>query len=64
MKKPKLIIQERFNGKQSLEEVFTSAFLSECYQLLHGNASVIMNVAEQSQDPFDSGKELKDGTDE
>ena len=64
MNKTKLIIYERFNGKQSLEDVFLSAFQSESYQLLRDNASSIMSVTEQSQDPFDSGKELKNGTDD
>ena len=64
MNKTKLIIHERFNGKRSLEEVFLSAFQSESCQLLQNNSSVIMNSTEQSQDSFDSGKELKYGTDE
>ena len=64
MNKTKLIIHERFNGKQSLEDVFFSAFQSESFQLLQDNSSVIMNSTEQSQDSFSSGKELKDGTDE
>ena len=64
MNKTKLIIYEKFNGKQSLEDVFLSAFQSESYQLLQDNSSVIMNSTEQSQDPFCSGKELKNGTDE
>ena len=64
MNKTKLIIHERFNGKQSLEDVFLSAFQSESYQLLQDNSSVIMNPTEQSQDPFDSGKELKNGKDD
>ena len=64
MNKTKLIIHERFNGKQSLEDVFLSAFQSESYQLLRDNSSVIMNSTEQSQDSFSSGKELKNGTDE
>ena len=64
MNKTKLIIHERFNGKRSLEDVFLSAFQTESYQLLRNNSSVIMNSTEQSQDPFDSGKELKNGTDD
>ena len=64
MNKTKLIIHERFNGKRSLEDVFLSAFQSESYQLLQDNSSVIMNSTEQFQDPFDSGKELKNGTDD
>lgn len=64
MNKTKLIIHERFNGKQTLEDVFLSAFQSESCQLLQDNASVIMRLTEQSQDPFCSGKELKNGTDE
>jgi hypothetical protein len=64
MNKTKLIIHERFKGKQSLEDVFLSAFQSESYQLLQDNSSVIMNSTEQFQGPFDSGKELKNGTDE
>ena len=64
MNKTKLIIYERFTGKQTLEDVFLSAFQSESYQLLRDNASSIMSVTEQSQDPFDSGKELKKGTDD
>ena len=62
MNKTKLIIHERFNGKQSLEEVFLSAFQSESYQLLQDSSSSIMGVTEQSQDPFSSRKELKNGT--
>ena len=62
MNKTKLIIYEKFNGKQSLEDVFLSAFQSESYQLLQDNSSVIMNSTEQSQDSFCSGKELKNGT--
>ena len=64
MNKTKPIIHERFNGKQSLEDVFLSAFQSESYQLLQDNSSVIMNSTEQSQDSLSSGKELKNGTDD
>ena len=64
MNRIKLIIHERFNGKQTLEDVFLSAFQSESYQLLQDYSSSIMSVTEQSQDPFNSGKELKNGTDE
>ena len=64
MSKVKLIIHERFNGKQSLEDVFLSAFQSESYQLLQDNSSVIIRSTEQSQDSFCSGKELKNGTDD
>ena len=64
MNKTKLIINERFNGKQTLEDVFLSAFQSESYQLLQDNASSIMSVTEQSQDSFSSGRELKNGTDD
>lgn len=64
MNKTKLIIHERFNGKQILEDVFLSVFQSESYQLLQDNSSSIMNVTEQSQDSFCSGKELRNGTDD
>ena len=64
MNKTKLIIHERFNGKQTLEDIFLSAFQSESYQLLQDSSSSIMRVTEQSQDSFSSGKELKNGTDE
>ena len=64
MNKIKLIVHERFNGKQSLDDVFLSAFQSESYQLLQDNSSSIMGVTEQSQDSFCSGKELKNGTNE
>ena len=64
MNKTKLIIHERFNGKQSLEDVFLSAFQFESCQLLQNNSSSIMSVTEQSQDSFCSGKELKNGTDD
>ena len=64
MNKTKLIIHERFNGKQSLEDVFLTAFQSESYQLLQNNSSSIMSVTEQSQGSLDSRKELKNGTDE
>ena len=64
MNKIKLIVYERFNGKQSLEDVFLSAFQSESYQLLQDNSSVIMSSTEQSQDSFSSGKGLKNGTDD
>ena len=64
MNKTKLIIYERFSGKQSLEDVFLSAFQSESYQLLQDNSSVIMNSTEQSQDSFSSGKDKKYGTSE
>ena len=64
MNKTKLIIHERFNGKQTLEDVFLSAFQSESYQLLQDNSSSIMNVTDQSQDSLSSGKELKYGTNE
>ena len=64
MSKVKLIIHERFNGKQSLEDVFLSAFQSESYQLLQDKTLGIINLTEQSQDPFYSGKELKNGTDD
>ena len=62
MNKTKLIIHEKFNGKQSMEDVFLSAFQSESYQLLQDSSSSIMGVTEQSQDPFSSRKELKNGT--
>ena len=64
MNKTKLIIHERFNGKQTLEDVFLSDFQTESYQLLQNNSSSIMSVTEQSRDSFSSGKELKNGTDE
>lgn len=64
MNKTKLIIHEKFNGKGSLEDVFLSAFQSESYPLLQEKSSSIMSVTEQSQDPFCSGKELKNGTDD
>ena len=64
MNKTKLIIRERFNGKQSLEDVFLSAFQFESCQLLQDSSSSIMGVTEQSQDPFSSGKESKYGTNE
>ena len=64
MNKIKLIIHERFIGKQSLEDVILSAFQSESYQLLQNYSSSIMSVTEQSQDSFGSGKELKNGTDD
>ena len=64
MNKTKLIIHERFNGKQTLEDVFLSVFQSESYQLLQDKSSSIMSVTEQSRDSFCSGKELKNGTDE
>ena len=64
MNKTKLIIHERFNGKQSLEDVFLSAFQSESCQLLRNNSSSIMSVTEQSQDSFSSGKDKKYGTNE
>ena len=59
MNKTKLIIHERFNGKQTLEDVLLSVFQSESCQLLQNKSSVIMNSTEQSQDSFSSGKELK-----
>lgn len=55
---------KKFNGKQTLEDAFLSAFQSESYQLLQDNSSSIMGVTEQSQDLFGSGKELKSGTDD
>ena len=64
MNKTKLIVHERFKGKQTLEDVFLSAFQSESYQLLQDNSSSIMSVTEQSQDSFSSGKELRNGTDD
>jgi hypothetical protein len=64
MNKTKLIINERFNGKQTLEDVFLSAFQSESYQLLPDNSSSIMSVTEQSQDSLSSGKGKKYGTNE
>ena len=64
MNKTKLIIHEKFNGKQTLEDVFLSAFQSESCQLLQEKSSSIMYVTEQSQDSFCSGKELKSGTDD
>ena len=62
MNKTKLIIYEKFNGKQSLEDVFLSAFQSESFQLLQEKSSSIMSLTEQSQDSLSSGKELKNGT--
>ena len=56
MNKTKLIIYERFNGKQTLEDVFLSAFQSESYQLLQDYSSSIMSVTEQSQDSFSTIK--------
>ena len=64
MEKTKLIVHERFNGKQTLEDVFLSAFQSESYQLLQDNSSVIMKSTEQSQDSISSGKDKKYGTNE
>ena len=64
MNKTKLIIHEKFNGKQTLEDVFLSAFQSESCQLLQEKSSSIIGVTEQSQDSFCSGKELKNGTDD
>ena len=64
MNKTKLIIYEKFNGKRSLEDVFLSAFQSESYQLLQEKSSSIMDITEQSQDSFCSGKESKSGTDD
>jgi len=64
MNKTKLIIHERFNGKQTLEDVFLSVFQSESYQLLQDNSSSIMSVTEQSQDSFGSGKDKKYRTNE
>ena len=64
MNKTKLIIHERFNGKQSLEDIFLSVFQSESYQLLQGKTLGIIDSTEQSQDSFCSGKELKNGTDD
>ena len=64
MNKTKLIIREKFNGKQSLEHIFLSAFQSESYPVLQDNLSVIMNSTEQSQDSFSSGKDKKYGTNE
>ena len=64
MNKIKLIIHERFNGNQTLEDVFLSVFQSESYQLLQEKSSSIMDITEQSQDSFSSGKGLKSGTDD
>ena len=64
MNKTKLIVHERFNGKQILEDAFLSAFQSESYQLLQDNVSSIMSVTEQSQDLFSSRKDKKYGTNE
>ena len=64
MNKPKLIIHERFNGKQTLEDVFLSAFQSESYQFLQYNSSSIMSVTEQSQDSLSFGKDKKYETNE
>ena len=64
MNKTKLIIHERFNGKETLEAVFFSAFQSESYQLLQDKSSVIMNSTDQSQDSFGSGKDKKYGANE
>ena len=64
MNKTKLIIYERFNGKQTLEDVFLSAFQSESFQLLQEKSSSIMSLTEQSQDSLSSGKELKNGIDD
>ncbi len=61
MNKTKLIIHESFNGNQSLEDVFLSAFQSESYQLLQDISSVIINSTEQSQDSF-SSEELNNGS--
>ena len=64
MNKTKLIIHERFNGKQSLEDIFLSVFQSESYQLLQEKSSSIMDITEQSQDSISSGKDKKYGTNE
>ena len=64
MNKTKLIIHERFNGKQTLEDVFLSAFQSESYQFLQYNSSSIMSVTEQSQDSLSFGKDKKYETNE
>ena len=46
MNKIKLIIQERFSEKQTLEGVFLSVFQSGSYQLPQNKSSVIMNSTE------------------
>ena len=62
MNKTKLIVHERFNGKQILEDAFLSAFHSESYQLLQDNVTSIMSVTEQSQDLLNTRKDKKNGT--
>ena len=47
MNKRKLIIHERFNGKQTLVAVFLSAFQSESYQLLQDKTLGIIDSTEQ-----------------
>ena len=56
MNRIKPIIHERFNGKQTLEDIFLSVFQSESYQLLWEKALDIIDSTEQSQDSFCSGK--------
>ena len=64
MNKTKLIIHEKFNGKQTLEDVFLAAFQFESYPLLQDKSSSIIGVTEQSQHSYCSRKELKSGTDD
>ena len=47
MNKTKLIIHEKFNGNQTLEDVFLSAFQSESYQLLQDKTLGIIDSTEQ-----------------
>lgn len=64
MSKIKLIIHEKYDGKQSLEDVFLSAIQSEFIQLMQDRMSGIMQTTEQSQDSFCSGKDVENGMNE
>lgn len=64
MEKIKLIVNEEFNGKQSLEDALISAFQTKSSMLMSNEKTVIMKSTKQYRDSFCSGKGLENGTNE
>lgn len=64
MRKVKLIIHEKYAGKQSPSDVFAAVFLSDTAALTLGESPGIMKPTDKSQDSLCSGKGVLDGTSE
>ena len=62
MRKVKLIVHEKYAGKQSPSDVFVAVFLSDAAALTPGESPGIMKSTDKSQDSLCSGKGELDGT--